>query len=95
MVLDVHRNHKAYQGREEGEEVAEEGDYKYLSLHCRLQNDAYIKTGSDESHYNVSLIMKDRVTRQYPHRPQFLKGKESRSGFEPRSLKPRCLTPCR
>ena len=31
MVLNFHRNHKAYQGREEGEargmEVGEEGDY--------------------------------------------------------------------
>ena len=30
MVLNVHRNHKAYQGRGEGEgdmEVGEEGDY--------------------------------------------------------------------
>ena len=28
MVLDVHRNHKAYQGRGEwGMEVGEEGDY--------------------------------------------------------------------
>ena len=36
----------------------------YLSLHCRHQNDSYIKMGSDESHFNVSLIVRDKVTRQ-------------------------------
>ena len=38
----------------------------YLSLHCHHQNDSCIKVGSDESHFNVSLIMKDKVTRQCP-----------------------------
>ena len=27
----------------------------YLSLHCHHQNDSYIKKGSDESHFNVSV----------------------------------------
>ena len=36
----------------------------YLSLHCRHQNDSCIKMGSDESHFNVSLIVRDKVTRQ-------------------------------
>ena len=27
----------------------------YLSLHCHHQNDFYIKMGSDESHFNVSV----------------------------------------
>ena len=27
----------------------------YLSLHCHHQNDACIKTGSDESHFNFSV----------------------------------------
>ena len=38
----------------------------YLSLHCHHQNDFCIKVGSDESHFNVSLIVRDKVTRQYP-----------------------------
>ena len=29
----------------------------YLSLHCHQQNDSCVKMGSDESHFNVSLIM--------------------------------------
>ena len=43
-------------------EVGEEGDL-YLSLHRHHQNDFCIKRGSDESHFNYSLIVKDKVTR--------------------------------
>ena len=46
-------------------EVGEEGDI-YLSLHCHLQNDSCIKMGNDESHFNVSLTVRDKVTRQCP-----------------------------
>ena len=31
----------------------------YLSPHCHHQNDSCIKVGSDESHLNVSLIVRD------------------------------------
>ena len=41
-------------------------DIVYLSLHCHQQNDSGIKMGSDESHFNFSLIVRDKVTRQYP-----------------------------
>ena len=34
----------------------------YLSVHCHHQNDSCIKMGSDESHFNVSLIVRDKVT---------------------------------
>ena len=88
MVLNVHRNHKAYQGRGEGGGGMEVGKREiiYLSLHCHHQNDYCIKIGSDESHFNVSLIVRDKVTRQSPQSTTFLKRKEIRSGFEPRSL---------
>ena len=43
----------------------------YLSLHCHHQNDSCIKTGSDESHFNVSLIVRDKVTRQCPQTTTF------------------------
>ena len=38
-------------------EVGGEGGREiiYLSLHCHHQNDSRIKTGSDESHFNVSV----------------------------------------
>ena len=35
----------------------------YLSLRCHHQNDSCIKMGSD---FNVSLIVRDNVTRQCP-----------------------------
>jgi len=34
----------------------------YLSLHCHHQNDSCIKMGNDKSHFNVSLIVRDKVT---------------------------------
>ena len=43
----------------------------YLSLHCRHQNNSCIKMGSDESHFNVSLIVRDKVTRQCPQTTTF------------------------
>ena len=60
----------------------------YLSLHYHHQNDSCVKrlTGSDESHFNVSLIVRDKVKRQRPQTTsdRVLKRKESRSGIEPR-----------
>ena len=38
----------------------------YLALHCHHQNDSCIQMGSDESHSNVSLILRGKVTRQCP-----------------------------
>ena len=58
-----------------------------LSLPCHHQNDLCIKVGNDESHFNVSLIVRDKVTRQCPQTTTFLKIKESRSGIEPRSFR--------
>ena len=42
------------------------GDVDYIPrlLHCHHQNDFCIKMGSNENHFNVSLIMKNKVTRQ-------------------------------
>ena len=59
MVLNVHRNHKAYcirDGEKGGKGVWrwEKMEIIYLSLHCHHQNDFCIKVGSDESHFNVS-----------------------------------------
>ena len=35
----------------------------YLSLHCHHQNDSFVKMGSDESQFNVSLTVRDKVAR--------------------------------
>ena len=70
--------------------VGEEEDYIYIyqSLHCHHQNDSCIKMDGDESHFSVSLIVKDKVTRHCPQTTFFLDRKDSRSGIEPR---PFCL----
>ena len=41
----------------------------YLSLRCHHQNDSCIKMGSGESHFNVSLIVREKIARQC-HKPQ-------------------------
>ena len=73
-------------------EVGEEGDfitYRYTVIH---QNDFCIKMGSDESRFNVPLIVRDKVKRPCPHTiPQPLKRKESRNGFEPRCASCCCV----
>ena len=43
----------------------------YLLLHYHHQNDSYIKMGSDESNFNVSVIVRDKVTRQCPQTTTF------------------------
>ena len=43
-----------------------EGESIYLSLHCHHQKDSCIKVGSDESRFNVSLIVRDKDTKQCP-----------------------------
>ena len=60
----VHGNHKAYEKTVGGGGVL--GGIIYLSLHCHHQNDSCIKMGSDESRFNVSLTVRDKVTRQCP-----------------------------
>ena len=35
----------------------------YISLHSHHQNDSWIKMGSDESHFNVSVTARDKVTK--------------------------------
>ena len=41
----------------------------YISLHCHHQNGSCIRIDSDESH--VSLIVRDKVTRQCPRTTTF------------------------
>ena len=43
-----------------------------------------IKMGSDESHFNVLLIVRDKTTRQCPQTTNFLKRRESYCYIEPK-----------
>ena len=49
----------------------EEGDDIYISLHCHRQNDSCIKMDRDASHFSVSLIVRDKATRQRPQTTTF------------------------
>ena len=73
-------------------------------LHCHHQNHSCIKMGSDESHFNVSLIVRYKVTRRYPQTTTFEeKGVPKRIRTEVSLLtsltrltaRPNRLTPCR
>ena len=65
-----------------GMEVGER-EIIYLWLHCHHQNDSCTKVGSDESHLNVSLTVRNKtVSQDSVHRSQLLKRKKSRSTFE-------------
>ena len=48
----------------------EEGDYIPIAT-LSPQNDSCIKMGSDESHFNVSLTVRDKDTRQCPQTTTF------------------------
>ena len=48
----------------------------YIHIYCHHQNDSCIKMGSDESHFNVSLIVRDKVTRQCPQTTTFEEKRE-------------------
>ena len=59
-----------------------------LMLHCHHQNDSCIKMGSDVSHFNVSLIVRDKVIKQF----QLLKREESQRGTKRNSTRALLLT---
>ena len=62
MVLNVHRNHKAYSGQGgKGLWRWEKREIIYLSLHCHHQTDSRIKMGSDKSCITVLLIVRDNL----------------------------------
>ena len=93
MALNVHRKHTAYYGWGEGVWRWGEREIIYLSLHCHHQNDSRIKMGSDESHFNVSLIVKDKVTRHCPETTTFERERRAEadsnrgpSAYEPNAL---------
>ena len=43
----------------------------YPLLHCHHRNDSCIEMGSGESHFSVSIIVRDKVTRQCPQTTTF------------------------
>ena len=83
MVLNVHRNRTAYYGRGEGGKGYGGGGrgrlytYRY-TVTTRMTPP--LKMGSDESHFNVAIMVRYKVTRQRSQTTTLLKRKDSRSG---------------
>ena len=66
-----------------------EREITYLFLHCHHQNDSYIKMRSNKSHFNVSSIVRDRVTRRCPQTTTFEEKADSNqnpSAYQPNAL---------
>ena len=60
MVLNVHRNHKAYQGRGEWGRVyggGGKGRLLYLWLHCHHQNDSCVKKGTKRKTNKITILL--------------------------------------
>ena len=68
-------------------EVGEEGDYIYLSLLCRHQNDSCIKMGSDESHFTVSVGSDGQNHRTVSTNHNLFEEKGEPKRYEPRSFR--------
>ena len=66
---------------------------QYPTLRCHHQNCSCSKTCSDESRFNVSLIVRDKVTRQCPQTTTFKeKGQpEAESNRGPSAYQPNAL----
>ena len=84
---------KLIRDREKGVWRVGEREIIYLSLHSHLQNDFCIKVGSDEIHFNVSLIVRDKVTRQCPQTTTFERDRraEADSNRGPSAYQPNAL----
>ena len=64
-------------------EVGKGGDYIPIT-HCHHQNVSCTKISSDENHYCVLLIVRDKVIRQHPQTTNLLERRESQSRLKPR-----------
>ena len=74
MVLNVHRNHKRLirDGEKGGKGVWRWGRGRlYTYRYTVTTRMTCIKMGSDGSHFNVSLIVRDKVTRPCPQTTTF------------------------
>ena len=94
MVLNVHRNHKAYKGRGEcgeGDIGWGKRDIIFLSLHCHHQNDSCIKMGSDESHFHVSFVRGSHKAVSTDHNIWRERRADADSNRSPSAYKPNAL----
>ena len=57
--------------------------------------DSCIKMGSDENHFSVSLIVRNKVTRQFPQTTTLLEEKGELKRYRSEALLLTCLAPYR
>ena len=63
-------------------------------LHCHHQNDSYTEMSSDERHFSVSLIKRNKDTKQYPQTITFQERRtEAESNRGPSAYQPNALPP--
>ena len=67
----------------------------YISLHCHHQRDSCIKMGCDDIHFNVSLIARDKITKQCPQTTTFFEEKGEPKRNRTDALRLTSLTPYR
>ena len=73
MVLNVHNNNKKTRIIRDGENGGK-GVWRWGKrgiIYTYRYNDSCIKMGSDKSHFNILLIVRDKVTRQFPQTTTF------------------------
>ena len=66
LLVNAGSSPERYWRGSKSQEMGGGGEQQYLSLHCRYQNGSNFKKGSDESHFNVSLIVRGKATRRCP-----------------------------
>ena len=73
MVLNIHRNHKAYYNIRDREKWwrGYGGGRGRLYTYYHTVTTRMTSVGSNDSHFNVSLIVTDKVTRQCPQTTTF------------------------
>jgi len=93
MVLNVHRNHKAYQGRGKGVWRWREREILFLYIYVytyrytvTTRMTSALRWAAKRAILMFQYEVMDKVTGQCPQTTAFLKRKESRNGIEPRSF---------
>ena len=78
-------------------DVGEEGDYNdtYNYTYRYTVTTSCIKMGSDDSHFNLSLIVRDKVTRQYLQMTTFFQDKRESKLNRAEALLLTSITPYR
>ena len=76
-------------------EMGVEGDYIPIAIHCHHQNDCCIKMGSDDSHFNVSVVSDGQSHKTVSTNHNLFEEKGEPKQCRTEVLPLTSLTPCR